>query len=79
MGIHTEKIHKRINRIIGQLKGIDSMLENERTCSDVLLQINAVKSAVNNLGLEIAKGELCAVMPKHAKKVEAVLQEMSRI
>lgn len=78
MGIHTQ-MHQRINRIIGQVKGVDNMIETERACKDILLQINAIKAAVNNLGLELAKGELCKVLPKHAKAVSQVLTEVSRL
>lgn len=79
MGIQEDKIHKRINRIIGQLKGIDAMVQNKRACKDVLLQINAAKAAVNNMGLEIAKSELCDITPEYAHKVAAVLKEVSRL
>ena len=37
-------ISNRINRLIGQLKGIEKMLNNKRECSDVLQQISAVKN-----------------------------------
>ncbi len=78
MGI-KEQMHKRILRIIGQLKGIDKMIEGERECKDILLQINAIKAAVNTVGLELAKGELCKVLPKHADMVRNVLTEVSRL
>lgn len=70
---------QRINKIIGQLKGIQKMLSQNRDCAAVLLQIGAIKAAVNNLGLEIAKSEVCNLMPEHKEKLEAVLKEISRI
>jgi CsoR family transcriptional regulator, copper-sensing transcriptional repressor len=74
-GIHIQ----RINKIIGQLKGIQKMLAEKRDCTAVLLQIGAIKAAVNNLGLEIAKSEVCNLMPEHKEKLEAVLKEIARI
>ncbi|PJE63142.1 hypothetical protein COU88_01150 [Candidatus Roizmanbacteria bacterium CG10_big_fil_rev_8_21_14_0_10_39_6] len=80
MGIQKQTIiAKRVNRIIGQLKGINNMLEQKRNCKDILLQINAIKAAVQNVGIEIARGELCSVAPEHKKILETVLKEVGRM
>ncbi len=76
MGI--TKTELRVNRIIGQLNGIKKMLKENRDCSAVLLQISAIKAAVSQLGLEIAKGEICELAPEHKDKLESVLKEMAR-
>lgn len=77
MGIN--KTDLRVNRIIGQLNGIKKMLQSERDCSAILLQIGAIKAAVNNLGLEIAKSAVCDFPAGQKQKLEAVLKEVSRI
>ena len=46
----TKKILDRLSRAIGHMEGIKKMVEEGRDCSDVLIQIAAVKSAVNNVG-----------------------------
>ncbi len=38
-----------INNITGQLNGIGKMIEEEKDCSSVIIQLKAVKSAINNL------------------------------
>lgn len=43
-------ILKRLRRIEGQVKGIQRMIENEECCSDVLVQITAVRAAINKVG-----------------------------
>lgn len=45
-----EAIIKRLNRIEGQVKGIQKMLEDERYCVDILVQISAIRSAINRVG-----------------------------
>ena len=40
----------RLNRIEGQVRGIKRMVEDGRDCSEVLIQLSAVKSAINNTG-----------------------------
>ncbi|MGV8979858.1 metal-sensing transcriptional repressor [Clostridium sp.] len=37
-------------KAIGHLESVKKMVENGRDCSEVLIQISAVKSAVNNIG-----------------------------
>ena len=43
----------RIARIIGHLQHVKSMIEEDQDCAEVLMQISAVKSALNGLGKEI--------------------------
>jgi len=47
----SEKVNKdltsRLNRIEGQVKGINSMIERGEYCDDILTQISSVKSAMN--------------------------------
>lgn len=44
------KLRSRINRIIGQLNGIQKMLDENRYCGDILTQIAAVESALQSVG-----------------------------
>ena len=37
-----------INNIVGQLNGVNRMMENEENCFDTLAQLKAVKSALNS-------------------------------
>lgn len=45
-----ELIIKRLRRIEGQVKGIQKMVEEEKECRDILIQISAARSAINNAG-----------------------------
>ncbi|NCO98494.1 metal-sensitive transcriptional regulator [bacterium] len=58
-----EDTKKRVNRIIGQLRGIEKMLENKRECSDILQQISAVKKAIDGLSKEIVISDICKLIP----------------
>lgn len=46
----SKQLRNRINRIIGQLNGIQKMLDDNRYCGDVLNQIAAVESALQSVG-----------------------------
>ncbi|QCX32777.1 metal-sensitive transcriptional regulator [Caloramator sp. E03] len=43
-------IIKRLKRIEGQVKGIQRMIEKDECCSDILIQIAAVRAAMNKVG-----------------------------
>lgn len=49
----VKQLRGRINRIIGQLGGIQRMLEENRYCGDILTQIAAVESALQSVGYMI--------------------------
>ena len=46
----NEAIIKRLRRIEGQVKGIQKMVEDGKCCGDILIQISAVRSAMNSVG-----------------------------
>lgn len=47
---HTKEVSNRLARAIGHLQKVKQMVENGDDCSDVLIQLAAVKSALNNTG-----------------------------
>lgn len=44
--IEKQRISNRLNRLEGQLRGIQRMIAEERECSDVLQQLAAARSAL---------------------------------
>ena len=54
----TKAVLNRLSRAIGHLESIKRMVENGKDCSEVLIQLAAVKAAVNNTGKEILKEHL---------------------
>ncbi len=55
---HTKEVTNRLARAIGHLQKVKQMVENGDDCSDVLIQLAAVKSALNNTGKVILKDHL---------------------
>lgn len=53
-----QQLKNRLSRMIGQLGGIQKMLDENRYCGDVLTQIAAVESALQNLGYLILQEHL---------------------
>lgn len=46
----NDAIIKRLRRIEGQVKGIQKMVEEGKCCGDILIQVAAVRSAMNSVG-----------------------------
>lgn len=44
---------RRLRKIEGQVRGIQRMLEEDRYCVDVLVQIGAVKAAIDQVALNL--------------------------
>lgn len=57
-------ISKRVNRIIGQLRGIERMVKEDRTCSEILQQVSAVKKAIDGLSKELVISDICRIVPQ---------------
>ena len=49
---------RRLRSIEGQIAGIRRMITDERYCIDILIQVSAVRAALNSLGLTILKRHL---------------------
>lgn len=45
-----EDIIRRLKKIEGQVKGLQRMVENDKYCVDVLIQVAAVRAAINKVG-----------------------------
>jgi DNA-binding FrmR family transcriptional regulator len=73
-------INQRINRIIGQLRGIERMTNEQRDCAEILQQIQAIKKAIDSLSKEIVVSDICRLIPKEdSKKVEKMLESVIRL
>ena len=47
---NTKSVLNRLSRAIGHLESVRKMVENGRDCSEVLIQIAAVRAAITNIG-----------------------------
>lgn len=68
---------QRVNRIIGQLKGIQRMMDTDRDCHEVLQQVSAVKKAIDGLSKELVVADICKTLPKESTaKIERVVERV---
>jgi DNA-binding FrmR family transcriptional regulator len=66
--ISVEQLSRRINRIIGQLKGIQKMTEEGRDCNQIIQQVSAVKHAIDSLTEEVVLKDIIGYIPPIRQK-----------
>ena len=57
----------RLNRISGQINGVSKMIDENRYCSDVLIQIAAIESALKEVGYIVLKDHLLTCVSSDIK------------
>lgn len=69
-----KKLIRRLNIISGQIGGLKQMIETDRYCDEVLIQISSVNKALKSLGNEILKNHLetCVVKDLKDDKLEVI-------
>ena len=68
---------RRLNRIEGQVRGIKSMVQDDRYCTDILVQVSAVQAALNGFCKVLLSSHIrtCVVEDiKNGKEEEAVAE-----
>lgn len=57
-------IINRLNRISGQIKGINKMVENDVYCNDLLIQLSAVENSIKSLSTHVLESHLYNCVPR---------------
>jgi DNA-binding FrmR family transcriptional regulator len=50
-----EQLIKRLQRLEGQARGVRRMLEDERDCRDILIQLAAIRGAAHQVSVMVVK------------------------
>lgn len=81
MNKDKQNIMNRLKRIEGQLKGIQRMMDNDACCVDVLIQVAAVKAAINKAGTLIFENHAkeCLSASFDSKSKDEVIEELMKV
>jgi len=77
----SDDLIKRLRRIEGQVRGIQTMLAEGRDCRTVIAQLSAVSSAVDQVGFKLLASGLATCLSDPARAAEAgfELDEVERL
>jgi len=75
--VTVNELSKRLNRLEGQIRGIKTMVENDVYCDDILIQVAAVKSALDGFAAELFAQHLRTCVVRDIKAGDpAILDEV---
>jgi len=84
----VEAVSNRLKRIEGQVRGLIKMIEEDKSCEEILIQIGSAKAALHKTGQVILEGHLqhCVLDgirdgqgEETIKKLSSALEQFSRI
>jgi DNA-binding FrmR family transcriptional regulator len=84
----VEAIINRLKKIEGQIRGLIKMIDSDKSCEDILIQIGSAKSALHKTGQVILEGHLhhCVLdairdgnEEETIKKLSSAIEQFSRI
>ena len=75
------KLQARLKRVEGQIRGISDMMEKDVPCNEILIQINAAKSALHKVGQMVVEGHLhhCVKDSIEHGNTEETLKDLSKV
>lgn len=76
-----QAVVNRLNRIEGQVRGIQRMIEEDRYCVDVLVQISAINAALKKVGTTITERHMkhCISHAIEDGEGEAAIEELMAV
>lgn len=79
-----KNIIKRLNIIEGQVRGIKQMVENDRYCDDILIQLSAINKSLESLEFIILENHMKTCVSKEIKNgnldiVKEMMQSIKRL
>ncbi len=54
-----DDVLKRLRRVEGQVRGVAKMVEDDRACTEILQQLAAIRSAVQQVNVLVARTYAC--------------------
>jgi len=70
--VAKEEILARLKRAEGQLRGIQKMVEEERSCRDLVIQLIAVKEAITQVAITALSNQFIHCLQTEAKEGRSV-------
>ena len=76
--MEVQKTQNRLKRIEGQIRGVQNMVSLLRSTDEIIIQLSAIKSAVNSLLFELIDGEIDHADLERMKELKKTLKRLSK-
>lgn len=76
-----QSLVNRLKRVEGQVRGIQKMVEDDRYCPDILMQISAINAALEKVGFSLAErhAKHCVASAVQSGDGEAAMDELMEV
>lgn len=74
-----KKIINRLKTIKGHIQGIENMVESEKNCDEVLVQVAAVKQSIHKVGLAIMEAHASQCFVEDEKMDKEKMEELIKL
>ncbi|MEW6045304.1 MAG: metal-sensitive transcriptional regulator [Bacillota bacterium] len=78
-GRRTEELVNRMKRIEGQARGVQRMLEENRDCEEVILQLAAMRAALSKVAMALMSDHFRECMAREEPEREEALERAARM
>jgi DNA-binding FrmR family transcriptional regulator len=69
---------RRLRRVAGQVRGIERMVDDERSCVEILDQIAAARTALEQVGIRLLENHARHCVRDGQTNVEALMSAVER-
>ncbi len=73
-----EELLTRLRTVKGHINGIEGMVKKEKDCTELLIQLSAIKSSINKIGLFLLENNACQCITNSVEQgedIEIAVQE----
>ncbi|UFT98261.1 metal-sensing transcriptional repressor [Radiobacillus kanasensis] len=76
-----QQVVNRLKRIEGQVRGIQKMVEDDRYCVDILVQISAIQAAMKKVGHSLMERHMkhCVSHAVHSGNGDDAIEELMKV
>ena len=73
-----EVLNTRLNRIEGQIRGLQKMIAEDKDCESILIQLAAIRGGIESVGSLILKNYMTLCMNRKAGSEEDNVEALSK-
>ncbi|HEX79295.1 MAG TPA: metal-sensitive transcriptional regulator [Dehalococcoidia bacterium] len=76
--ISKEVLNTRLNRIEGQIRGLQKMIDADKDCESILVQLTAIRGGIESVGSLVLKNYMTLCMKRSAASDTDSVEAMSK-
>ena len=76
--VSKEVLNTRLNRIEGQIKGLQKMIDDDQDCESILIQLAAIRGCIESVGSLILKNYMTLCMNRKSETKSDNVEALSK-